>query len=37
MPGWLVSWRWSADERIRSVWVGVAEGAGQDAAVRNAS
>ncbi|WP_431879726.1 cellulose binding domain-containing protein [Micromonospora marina] len=37
IPGWLVTWRWSGDERIQSVWGGVAEGAGQDAAVRNAS
>ncbi|WP_431880493.1 cellulose binding domain-containing protein [Micromonospora chalcea] len=36
-PGWLVSWRWSGDERIQSVWGGVAEGTGQDVAVRNAS
>lgn len=37
VPGWLVSWRWSGDERIQSVWGGVAEGTGQDATVRNAS
>ncbi|MEE3918428.1 cellulose binding domain-containing protein [Micromonospora sp. BRA006-A] len=37
VPGWLVSWRWSGDERIQSIWGGVAEGSGQDAAVRNAS
>ncbi|MFG1715705.1 cellulose binding domain-containing protein [Micromonospora sp. NPDC049203] len=37
VPGWLVSWRWSGDEHIRSVWGGVVEGAGQDVAVRNAS
>ncbi|MBQ1046407.1 MULTISPECIES: cellulose binding domain-containing protein [unclassified Micromonospora] len=37
VPSWLVSWRWSGDERIQSIWGGVAEGAGQDVAVRNAS
>lgn len=37
VPGWLVSWRWSGDERIQSIWGGVAEGSGQDAVVHNAS
>ncbi|MEV0000684.1 cellulose binding domain-containing protein [Micromonospora sp. NPDC050980] len=37
VAGWLVSWRWSGDERVQSVWGGVAEGAGPDVAVRNAS
>ena len=35
--GWLVSWRWSGDERIQSTWGGVAESAGQNVTVRNAS
>ncbi|WP_433124783.1 cellulose binding domain-containing protein [Micromonospora sp. CA-240977] len=34
---WRVSWRWSGDERIQSVWGGVAETVGVDVAVRNAS
>ncbi|NES15815.1 MULTISPECIES: cellulose binding domain-containing protein [Micromonospora] len=37
VPGWLVSWRWSGDERIQALWGGVAEGSGPDVAVRNAS
>ncbi|MET8065920.1 cellulose binding domain-containing protein [Micromonospora sp. NPDC005686] len=37
LPGWLVSWRWSGDERIQLVWGGVAEGTGQDVVVRGAS
>ncbi|MDG4804951.1 cellulose binding domain-containing protein [Micromonospora sp. WMMD980] len=37
MRGWLVSWRWSGDERIQSIWGGVAEGAGQQVVVHNAS
>ncbi|WP_246248454.1 cellulose binding domain-containing protein [Micromonospora maritima] len=36
MSGWLVSWRWSGDERVQSVWGGVAEASGQDVTVRNA-
>ncbi|MCZ7435652.1 cellulose binding domain-containing protein [Micromonospora sp. WMMC241] len=35
--GWLVSWRWTADERIESIWGGVAERAGENVTVRNAS
>ncbi|MFG1676432.1 cellulose binding domain-containing protein [Micromonospora sp. NPDC049282] len=35
--GWLVSWRWSGDERIQTIWGGVAEGSGQNVVVRNAS
>ncbi|MBM0278537.1 cellulose binding domain-containing protein [Micromonospora tarensis] len=34
---WRVSWRWSGDERVQSVWGGVAETTGADVAVRNAS
>ncbi|MBG6105418.1 hypothetical protein IW249_005832 [Micromonospora vinacea] len=34
---WRVSWRWSGDERIQAAWGGVAETAGADATVRNAS
>ncbi|WP_431932777.1 cellulose binding domain-containing protein [Micromonospora sp. RP3T] len=37
MRGWLVSWRWSGDERVQSIWGGVAESAGQNVTVRNAS
>ncbi|MET7834299.1 cellulose binding domain-containing protein [Micromonospora sediminicola] len=37
MSGWLTSWRWSGDERVQSVWGGVAEGVGPDVTVRNAS
>lgn len=34
---WLVSWRWTGDERIQSIWGGVAERAGENVTVRNAS
>ncbi|MDG4782067.1 cellulose binding domain-containing protein [Micromonospora sp. WMMD961] len=34
---WRVSWRWSGDERVQSVWGGVAETVGVDVTVRNAS
>ncbi|MEW1590287.1 cellulose binding domain-containing protein [Micromonospora vinacea] len=34
---WRVSWRWSGDERIQTAWGGVAETAGTDVTVRNAS
>ncbi|MFI6234769.1 cellulose binding domain-containing protein [Micromonospora sp. NPDC050784] len=34
---WRVSWRWSGDERIQTVWGGAAEMAGADVTVRNAS
>lgn len=34
---WLVSWRWSGDERVQTAWGGVAEAAGADVTVRNAS
>lgn len=37
VQGWLVSWRWSGDEHIQSLWGGVAESSGPDVAVRNAS
>lgn len=33
---WRVSWRWSGDERVQSVWGGVAETTGADVTVRNA-
>ncbi|MCX5064419.1 cellulose-binding domain-containing protein [Micromonospora lupini] len=34
---WSVSWRWAGDERIQTVWRGVAETTGADVTVRNAS
>ncbi|MEK8104729.1 cellulose binding domain-containing protein [Micromonospora sp. M12] len=34
---WRVSWRWSGDERVQTVWGGVAQTAGADVTVRNAS
>lgn len=34
---WRVSWRWSGDERVQSVWGGVAETVGVDVTVRNAA
>ncbi|MBQ1016740.1 cellulose binding domain-containing protein [Micromonospora sp. D93] len=34
---WRVSWRWSGDERVQTAWGGVAETAGADVTVRNAS
>ncbi|MFI6259904.1 cellulose binding domain-containing protein [Micromonospora zamorensis] len=34
---WLVSWRWSGDERVQTAWGGVAETVGVDVTVRNAS
>ncbi|MFE0531935.1 cellulose binding domain-containing protein [Micromonospora parva] len=34
---WRVSWRWSGDERVQAAWGGVAETAGTDVTVRNAS
>ncbi|MDG4810696.1 cellulose binding domain-containing protein [Micromonospora sp. WMMD1120] len=34
---WRVSWRWSGDERVQSVWGGVAETTGADVVVGNAS
>ncbi|MEU7919577.1 cellulose binding domain-containing protein [Micromonospora zamorensis] len=37
LDGWRVSWRWSGDERVQNVWGGVAEAAGVDVTVRNAS
>ncbi|WP_406083846.1 cellulose-binding domain-containing protein [Micromonospora zamorensis] len=37
LDGWRVSWRWSGDERVQTVWGGVAEAAGVDVKVRNAS
>ncbi|MEU8165132.1 cellulose binding domain-containing protein [Micromonospora sp. NPDC049004] len=37
LDGWSVSWRWAGDERIQTVWRGVAETAGADVTVRNAS
>ncbi|MEU8421390.1 cellulose binding domain-containing protein [Micromonospora sp. NPDC048835] len=33
---WRVSWRWSGDEQIQTVWRGVAETVGADVTVRNA-
>ncbi|MFI6133410.1 cellulose binding domain-containing protein [Micromonospora sp. NPDC051141] len=35
--GWVVSWRWTGDERIESIWGGVAERVGENVTVRNAS
>ncbi|WP_433532283.1 cellulose binding domain-containing protein [Micromonospora sp. CA-263727] len=37
LSGWRVSWRWSGDERLQSLWDGVADAAGTDVTVRNAS
>ncbi|WP_406070495.1 cellulose binding domain-containing protein [Micromonospora sp. NBC_01638] len=37
LDSWRVSWRWSGDERIQSVWSGVAETVGMDVTVRNVS
>ncbi|MDG4839975.1 cellulose binding domain-containing protein [Micromonospora sp. WMMD967] len=37
LDGWRVSWRWSGDERVQSVWGGVAETVGVDVTVRNAA
>ncbi|PZG17146.1 endoglucanase [Micromonospora craterilacus] len=37
LDGWRVSWRWSGDERLQSLWDGVAHGSGADVTVRNAS
>ncbi|WP_410816953.1 cellulose binding domain-containing protein [Micromonospora sp. 050-3] len=34
---WRVSWRWSGDERVQAAWGGVAETAGADVTVTNAS
>ncbi|MEV5206230.1 cellulose binding domain-containing protein [Micromonospora sp. NPDC053740] len=34
---WRVSWRWSGDEQVQTAWGGVAETAGADVTVRNAS
>ncbi|MEU7972424.1 cellulose binding domain-containing protein [Micromonospora sp. NPDC049089] len=34
---WRVSWRWSGDERVQTVWGGVVETTGADVSVRNAS
>ncbi|GIJ80232.1 Cellulose binding domain-containing protein [Micromonospora phaseoli] len=36
LDGWRVSWRWSGDERVQSVWGGVVDAAGRDVTVRNA-
>lgn len=36
LDGWRVSWQWSGDEQIQSVWDGVLESAGPDVTVRNA-
>ncbi|WP_433307225.1 cellulose binding domain-containing protein [Actinoplanes sp. CA-030573] len=37
LDGWHVSWRWGGDERLVSVWNGVAEASGPDVVVGNAS
>ncbi|MFI9638787.1 cellulose binding domain-containing protein [Micromonospora sp. NPDC051925] len=37
LDGWEVTWRWSGDERIQSIWGGVVSGTGVDVTVRNAS
>ncbi|WFE31913.1 cellulose binding domain-containing protein [Micromonospora sp. WMMD975] len=37
MHDWLVKWRWSGDERIQTIWGGVAEVTGQNVVVHNAS
>ncbi|SCL13485.1 Cellulose binding domain-containing protein [Micromonospora nigra] len=37
LDGWRVSWRWSGDERVQSVWGGVVEVTGTDVTVRNAA
>lgn len=37
LDGWQVSWRWSGDEHVQSVWGGVVEGVSPDVTVRNAS
>ncbi|MEU4472055.1 cellulose binding domain-containing protein [Micromonospora sp. NPDC023888] len=34
---WRVSWRWSGDERVETVWGGVLETVGADITVRNAT
>ncbi|MEU5675399.1 cellulose binding domain-containing protein [Micromonospora sp. NPDC047762] len=34
---WRVSWRWSGDERVQTVWGGVVETTDADVSVRNAS
>ncbi|MEU8181327.1 cellulose binding domain-containing protein [Micromonospora sp. NPDC049044] len=34
---WRVSWRWSGDERIETIWGGVPETVGADVTVRNAT
>ncbi|WP_238424372.1 cellulose binding domain-containing protein [Micromonospora parastrephiae] len=34
---WRVAWRWSGDERLQTVWCGVATTAGVDVTVGNAS
>ncbi|MEU4400698.1 cellulose binding domain-containing protein [Micromonospora orduensis] len=36
IDAWRVSWRWSGDERVQTVWGGVAETTGADVTVRNA-
>ncbi|MFI2709645.1 cellulose binding domain-containing protein [Micromonospora sp. NPDC018662] len=35
--GWAVSWRWTGDERIESIWGGAAVRTGENVVVRNAS
>ncbi|WCN79345.1 cellulose binding domain-containing protein [Micromonospora sp. LH3U1] len=37
LDSWRVSWRWSGDERVQTVWGGAAETVGADVTVRNAS
>ncbi|KAB1934413.1 endoglucanase, partial [Micromonospora sp. ALFpr18c] len=37
IDSWRVSWRWSGDERVQTVWGGVVETTGPDVTVRNAS
>ncbi|MFG1914854.1 cellulose binding domain-containing protein [Micromonospora sp. NPDC048898] len=34
---WRVSWRWTGDERVETVWGGVIETTGADVSVRNAT
>lgn len=37
LDGWRVTWRWPGDERIVTVWNGIADGSGADVTIRNAS
>ncbi|MFY1703878.1 cellulose binding domain-containing protein [Micromonospora sp. WMMA1923] len=37
LHSWRVGWRWSAGERIQTLWGGVAEGTGDTVSVRNAT